>query len=263
VSNLRALDACQQPRRLWWLPLFVMSLPQLELHDRPRPLDPPLVDRHLSESPVFVDDAGRRRRLVRMMARAVAAVGVLWLAAVASSLVGFRPLPVAVLDGDRPEPAAGVSERSSAAVGRGPQPDQDRSLAPLRSIAAAPSSDRAKRAPTGSRRPRTPPGIRTGRGAPAERTPDRASFPGSDAAPAPAPSSSLGAPGGVLPTASSPSSPAPPTTDEPAPTTPEHVPPPRTEPTTPPQQRDERAVGDPAFGAPALDRPEGAGRRAF
>jgi hypothetical protein len=242
-----------------------MSLPQLELHDRPRPLYPSLEDRHLSESPVFVDDAGRRRRLVRAMAVAVAAVAVLWLAAVAASLVGFQPLPIAVLDGDRREPAAAVSERSSGAVfGRESQADEERSLPPLRAAAATPSSSRAKRAPAGSRRPRTPAGgrvprIRTERGAPTERGPDRTLSPGPDAIPAPAPSSP-GVPGGVSPAANSPSSPASPATGEPAPTTPAQVTPPRTRPSAPPLQRDERAAGDPAFGAPAADHPAGAGR---
>jgi hypothetical protein len=247
--------------------LFGMSSLQLELSDPPRsarPLQPGLEDRQASESPVFVDDVGRRRRLVRLIALGLAAAAVLWLVAVAASFVGFRPLPIPVVENERPEPAAAGSKPFSAAWGREPEPDGDRSPATLRSSAATLSIDGVKGAPAGRRRPPAPSGepaprIRMGRAAPVERGPNRPSSRSPDAVPAPAPAPPpAGLPGGGSPGATAPQAPAPPAT-EPAPTPPPSVTPPRTTPTAPPEQRDERAAGDPAFGKALDGRPADAG----
>ena len=254
-----------------------MSSLQLELNDPPRsaqPLHPGLQDCHASESPVFVDDAGRRRRLVRLIALGLAAAAVLWLVAVAASLIGFGPLPTPVLENDRPEPEAAGSKAFSAAPGREREPNGDRSAATLRWSAATPSTDGVNGAPADRRRPSAASGepgprIRTGRAALVERRPNRPSSRSPDAVPAPTPAPPPGGrPGGSSPAPTAPQAPAPqvpapppapPATTEPAPTTPPSGTAPRTTPTAPPEQRDERAAGDPAFGKPPDGRPADAG----
>jgi hypothetical protein len=255
-----------------------MSSLQLELNDPPRsaqPLHPGLQDCHASESPVFVDDAGRRRRLVRLIALGLAAAAVLWLVAVAASFIGFSPLPTPVLENDRPEPDAAGSKAFSAAPGREREPDGDRSAATLRSTAATPSTDGVNAAPAGRRRPpaasgEPAPRIRTGRAALVEGRPNRPLSGSPDAVPAPTVGRPAGGrPGGGSPAATAPPAPtpqvpaqpppAPPTTTEPAPTTPVSGTPPRMTPTAPPEPRDERAAGDRAFGKRPDGRPADAG----
>ena len=253
-----------------------MSSLQLELNDPPRsaqPLHPGVQDCHASESPVFVDDAGRRRRLVRLIALGLAAAAVLWLVAVAASFIGFGPLPTPVLESDRPEPEAAGSKAFSAAPGREREPNGDRSAATLRWSAATPSTDGVNGAPADRRRPSAASGepgprIRTGRAALVERRPNRPSSRSLDAVPAPTPAPPGGRPGGSSPAPTAPQAPAPqvpapppapPATTEPAPTTPASGTAPRTTPTAPPEQRDERAAGDPAFGKPPDGRPADAG----
>jgi hypothetical protein len=245
--------------------LSVMSSLQLELNDSPRsarPLDPGLQDRHASESPVFVDDAGRRRRRVRLIALGLAAAAVLWLAAVGASFVGFGPLPTPVLENDRPESAAAGSKPFAAAPGRERELNGDRSPATLRSSAAMPSTDGVK---AGRRRPSAASGepaprFRRGRAALVERRPNRPSPRSPDLVPAPTPAAPpAGRPGAGSPAPSAPQAPAPPATTEPAPTTPPSDTPPRMTPTAPPERRDERAVGGPALGKPLDGRPADAG----
>jgi hypothetical protein len=254
-----------------------MSSLQLELNDPPRsarPLQPGLEDRQVSESPVFVDDVGRRRRLVRLIALGLAAAAVVWLVAVAASFVGFRPLPIPILETDRPEPAAAGSKPFSAERGGEPEPDGDRSPATLRSSAAALSTDGVKGAPAGRRRPAAPsgeppPGIRTGRATPVARRPNLplsrspVAVPPPTPAPPPAGPPGGGSPATTVPQApppatTAPQAPAPPATEL-APTAPPSATPPRMTPTAPPGQRDQRAAGDPAFGRPLDGRPADAG----
>jgi hypothetical protein len=253
--------------------LFAMSSLQLELNDPPRsarPLHPGLEDRNASESPVFVDDAGRRRGRVRLIALGLAVAAVLWLVAVAASFVGFGPLPNPVLKNDRPEPAAAGSKPFSGAPGPAREPNGDRTPATLRSSGATPSTDGVKGAPAARRRPpaasgEPAPRIRTGRAALVERRPNRPSSRSPDAVPAPTPAPPpAGRPGGgspvpTAPQAPAPQAPAPPATTEPAPTTPASGTPPRVTPTASPEQRAERAAGDPALGKPLDGRPADAG----